>query len=465
MRRILDCGPLLSRPVLLGGNINYLVEYSSVLVALTIAGSDSIGGAGLEADLKAFASLGIHGTCVVTAITSQNTERVSGIFPVPIEHVLSQLDAVLGDAKVGSAKIGMLYSAKIASAVADRLAKENFPIVIDPVMVAGVGDSLHRKDLAKALRERLFPIATIVTPNRVEAEVLSGISIESWNDAKKACKKVGGMGPKAVLLKGGHFESAQATDLLFYKGRFHDISSPRLKAHVHGGGCTLSSFIAGYLAKDEDLKEAVVLAKARIHDSIASRYAVGKGIEVINPMAAVEKEVAKYSVLARLKEAAKRVESLLSSSWIPEVGINFVFALPRATGIDQVCGLEGRIISISGKPAHCGGVGFGASRHVATIALTSMQFDPEMRSAINLRFDKDNLARLRSAGLSIESFDRKKEPKGRKTMEWGTAEAIGNLGFIPDVIFDTGGVGKEPMIRLLGRDPEDILMKLRRAIV
>jgi hydroxymethylpyrimidine/phosphomethylpyrimidine kinase len=94
-----------------------------------------------------------------------------------------------------------------------------------------------------------------------------------------------------------------------------------------------------------------------------------------------------------------------------------------------------------------------------------MQFDPEMRSAINLRFDKDNLARLRAAGLSIESFDRKKEPKGRKTMEWGTAETIGNLGFIPDVIFDTGGVGKEPMIRLLGRDPEDILMKLRRAIV
>ena len=436
-----------------------------MLVALTVAGSDSIGGAGLEADLKAFASLGIHGACAVTAITSQSTQRVSRIFPVPVEHVLSQLDAILEDAKVASAKTGMLYSTEIASAVADRLAGEDFPIVVDPVMAAGVGGSLQKKDLVQAFNERLFPIATIVTPNRFEAEVLSGITIENRNDAKKACREIGGMGPKAVLLKGGHFDSALATDLLLYKGRFNEISSPRLEAHVHGGGCTLSSFIAGYFAKGEDLKEAVVLAKARIYDSIASRYAIGKGIEVINPMAAIEKDVARYSVLARLKGAVKEVESLLSSSWLPEVGTNFVFALPRATGIEQVCGLEGRIVSMGGEPTHSGGVGFGASKHVATIVLSTMQFDPEMRSAINLRFNEDNLACLRSAGLSIGRFDRKKEPKGRKTMEWGTAEAIRSLGFVPDVIFDMGSVGKEPMIRLLGKDPEDILTKLRRTLV
>jgi len=390
---------------------------------------------------------------------------VSAVFPVPARHVLTQLDAIFEDVKVASAKIGMLYSVEIARTVAERLAKEILPIVVDPVMVAGVGDSLHKKDLAQTLEERLLPIATIVTPNRFEAEVLSGITIKNWSDAKKACREIRGMGPKAVLLKGGHFDTALATDLLFYNGRFSEVSSPRFDMHVHGGGCALSSFIAGYLAKGEELKEAVALAKARICDSIASRYAIGKGIEVINPMAAIEKDVARYSVLMRLKGAVKQVESLLSSSWLPEVGTNFVFALPRANGIEGVCGLEGRIVSIRGEPARCGGIGFGASKHVAMIVLTAMRFDPEMRSAINLRFSDDNLASLKSAGLSIGNFDRKKEPKGMKTMEWGTADAIGRLGFVPDAIFDMGGVGKEPMIRLLGKDPEDILRKLRSTLV
>ncbi|MDD1768618.1 MAG: bifunctional hydroxymethylpyrimidine kinase/phosphomethylpyrimidine kinase [Methanomassiliicoccales archaeon] len=439
-----------------------MVHYSSMLVALTVAGSDSIGGAGLEADLKAFASLGIHGACAVTAITSQNTQRVSAIFPVPTKHVLSQLDAILSDVRISSAKTGMLYSAEIARTVAGRLAEETFPIVVDPVMVAGVGDSLHKRDLIKAFEDRLLPIATIVTPNRFEAEVLAGIAIKDWEDAKKACRLIGKMGPKAVLLKGGHFDGAMATDLFFSKGRFNEISSPRLEFHVHGGGCTLSSFVAGYLAKDKTLKEAVVLAKERVFDSIALRNSIGRGIEVINPMATVERDVARYSVLARLKEEVDHAKSLLTSSWLPEVGTNFVFALPGATGIEQVCGLEGRIISVGGEPAQCGCLDFGASKHVATIVLTAMKFDPEMRSAINLRLSTDNLARLRSAGLSIGGFEREKEPKGRKTMEWGTAETIRALGFVPDVIFDKGGVGKEPMIRLLGKDPEDVLTKLRR---
>lgn len=433
-----------------------------MLVALTVAGSDSIGGAGLEADLKAFASLSIHGVCAVTAVTSQNTRKVKSIFPIPIKHILSQLDAVLEDARISSAKIGMLYSAEIAEGVAKRLGREAFPIVVDPVMVAGVGDSLHKTDLIQALKDYLFPIATIITPNRYEAEALSGVSIKRWEDARKACKRIGVLGAKAVLLKGGHFDDPIAKDLLYYNGRLIEVSSPRLEAHVHGGGCAYSSFIAGYLAKGKELNEAVALAKARIFDSIASRYSIGKGVSLVNPMAAVEKDVARYSVLASLKHAVKEAETLLTPSWIPEVGTNFVFALPCATGIEQVCGVEGRIIPVGGVPTHCGSVDFGASKHVATIILTAMRSDPEVRSAINLRLSKENLACLRSAGLSIGSFEREKEPKGRKTMEWGTAETIRSMGLVPDVIFDRGSVGKEPMIRLLGRDPEDVLKKLNR---
>ncbi len=416
----------------------------------------------MEADLKAFASLGIHGVCAITAVTSQNTQRVVDIYPIPTDRILSQLDAVLGDVRVSSAKTGMLYSAEIARSVAKRLGKEQFPIVVDPVMVAGVGDSLHKADLVQAIRDDLLPIAAIVTPNRFEAEALSGVPIKRWEDARKACRKIGSMGAEAVLLKGGHFDAPTAKDLLYFKGKLTEVSSPRLDAHVHGGGCTYSSFIAGYLAKGVELREAVALAKYRIFDSIASGYSVGEGVSLANPMAAVEKDAARYSVLTRLRHAVRTAETLLSPSWIPEVGTNFVFALAHATEIEQVCGVEGRIIPVGAITAHCGCVEFGASKHVATIVLTAMRFDPEIRSAINLRLSDDNLADARSAGLSVGSFERKKEPRGRKTMEWGTAETIRAMGFVPDVIFDRGGVGKEPMIRLLGRDPEDVLAKLKR---
>lgn len=435
-----------------------------MLVALTIAGSDSIGGAGLEADLKVFASLGIHGACVITAITSQNTQRVSSILPIPPKHVISQLDAVLEDAKIASVKTGMLYSEEIVDAIVSRLTGFQFPIVVDPVLVAGVGDSLHRRNLIKALRDRLFPIAAIVTPNRSEAEVLSGVRIHSWNDSRKACREIARTGPKAVLLKGGHFNGAQAKDLLFIDGKFHEVSSQRLDARVHGGGCVLSSSIAGHLARGMNIKDAVFSAKAGVFESISTRYSVGKGVEVVNPMGSIERESMRYIVMIRLRKAAKEIESLLSLPWVPEVGINFVYALPMATDIEHVCGLEGRITSIGGSISHCGGVDFGASEHVARVVLAAMQFDPEMRSAINLRLSEENLTSLESAGMSLGSFGREKEPENRMTMEWGTRKAIETVGFVPDAIFDRGSVGKEPMIRLLGRDPNEILTKLRRVL-
>lgn len=226
----------------------------------------------------------------------------------------------------------------------------------------------------------------------------------------------------------------------------------------------LSSSIAGYLARGMNIKDAVFSAKAGVFESISLRYSVGKGIDVVNPMGSIERESMRYIVMTRLRKAAKEIESLLSLPWIPEVGINFAYALPMATDIEHVCGLEGRIASMGGSISHCGGVDFGASKHVARVVLAAMQFDQEMRSAINLRLSEKNLTILESAGMSLGNFDREREPKNRMTMEWGTRKAIETLGFVPDVIFDRGSVGKEPMIRLLGRDPNEILTKLRRVL-
>jgi hydroxymethylpyrimidine/phosphomethylpyrimidine kinase len=166
-----------------------------------------------------------------------------------------------------------------------------------------------------------------------------------------------------------------------------------------------------------------------------------------------------------LEEAVKVLEGMLNRDWVPEVGINFAYALPQARYHEDVCAMKGRIVSLGDEARHAGCLGFGASRHVARIVLAAMNHDPEMRSALNLRYSEDNLSKIIATGLEVASFDRRKEPKGVRTMEWGTVMAIKKAGKVPDVIFDKGGIGKEPMIRVLGRDPFNVLEKINPAML
>ena len=433
-------------------------------MALAIAGSDSIGGAGIQADIKAMAAVGVHAATVITCITSQNTQRVSDILPIPLEHVRSQLEMVLADAKVKAVKTGMLYNGDIAHLVASRLKGEGFPLVVDPVLVAGVGDSLHQENLVETLKRELLPLASCVTPNRHEAEVLSGLKIVDQEEARKACERISRHGPKAVLLKGGHFEGEAAVDILYSDHEFTELRYRRIPVKVHGSGCDLSSFIAAYLAKGIEPKEAVVQAKGRIAEAIESHYPVGKGLEIADPLASLRREEQRYSVMLSLKEATEELERILPREWVPEVGINFAYALPHARYYEDVCALEGRIVSSGNRVARSGCFAFGASRHVARIVVTAMSFDPGVRSALNLRYSENHVDQLKKSRLKAASFDREEEPEGEKTMEWGTRTVIERTGKVPDVIFDRGGVGKEAMIRLLGHDPQDVLRKLKRAI-
>jgi hydroxymethylpyrimidine kinase / phosphomethylpyrimidine kinase / thiamine-phosphate diphosphorylase len=432
-----------------------------MVVALTIAGSDSIGGAGIQADIKALASMGVHPASVITCITSQNTQSVSSILPIPIEHVLSQLEAVLGDAEVAAAKTGMLYSKEIAAAVAGRLATEGIPLVVDPVLVAGVGDSLHTRSLLNTLKDEIIPLASLVTPNRAEAEALVGKRIKSLTEARNACRIIQALGAKAVLLKGGHFESEQVTDLLLFEDEFVEVHAPRIEVKVHGSGCNLSSYIAGYLALGTGIKEAVISARSRLMDSMLAHYPVGGGLELLDSLATLKRESQRYIILVELEEAIAHLETRLTRDLVPEVGMNFVYALPHARYYEDVCGLEGRIVGRGAGATRTGCLAFGSSRHVARIVLTAMSYDPRIRSALNLRYSEANLTRLKGLGLSIGCFDRSEEPRQVKTMEWGTASVIEALGFVPDVIFDQGGMGKEPMIRVLGESPSNVLEKIQ----
>lgn len=256
-------------------------DAAAVPVALTIAGSDSSGGAGIQADLKTFTALGVYGASVITALTAQNTTGVTGVEAVAPAFVLAQMDAVLSDLDVGAIKTGMLANAEIVSAVAGRLAQvPRVALVVDPVMVATSGDVLLAGNAIGAIVRDLTPLATVVTPNLAEAARLLGTA-EAGSDAEaivQARALLRLTKARAVLLKGGHGGTAEAIDTLCDAGGVETFARPRLDTpHTHGTGCVLSAAIAALLARGADLKEAVARAKTFVWEGLKSGQSLGVG--------------------------------------------------------------------------------------------------------------------------------------------------------------------------------------------
>jgi hydroxymethylpyrimidine/phosphomethylpyrimidine kinase len=232
--------------------------------ALTIAGSDSGGGAGIQADLKTFSALGVYGASVITALTAQNTREVRAIHDVPAEFITAQIDAVFDDIRIDAVKIGMLSRPEAIDAVALGLERHSAsPVVLDPVMVAKSGDLLLQPKAVTRLRERLLPLATVLTPNLAEAGVLLDEPPPADENAMAAvCKRLARLGARFVLLKGGHLDAAQSVDILYDGTRTIHLPAPRIKTrNSHGTGCTLASAIAAYLAHGLEVPEAVSRAK------------------------------------------------------------------------------------------------------------------------------------------------------------------------------------------------------------
>lgn len=251
-------------------------------VALTIAGSDSSGGAGIQADLKTFAALGVYGASVVTALTAQNTQGVTGIHQVPADFVTAQIDAVFADLAVGAVKIGMVAELSVIAAIAAGLARwRPQHVVLDPVMVATSGDRLLRADAVDALRTKLIPLASVITPNLPEAAALLDEAVATTESAiSDQGRRLLAFGPRAVLIKGGHGQGAESIDYFVTGAATLPLSAPRVATdNTHGTGCSLSSAITAGLAKGEDMETAVRNAKAWVSAAIAAadRFAVGHG--------------------------------------------------------------------------------------------------------------------------------------------------------------------------------------------
>jgi hydroxymethylpyrimidine/phosphomethylpyrimidine kinase len=252
--------------------------------ALTIAGSDSGGGAGIQADLKTFAAFGVYGASAVTAITAQNTIGVRAIHEVPASMVSAQIDAVLDDIGTDAAKTGMLSSPEIIETVADRLrAHAVAALVVDPVMVAKSGDRLLREDAVRALRDLLLPLAAVVTPNAPEATVLSGIDVVDARSAREAARRIHDLGPVMVVVKGGHLDGDTSDDLVFDGRTFEVLSGRRIATrHTHGTGCTFSAAICACLARGLAPLEAVREARVYVQGAIEHAEPLGGGHGPVN---------------------------------------------------------------------------------------------------------------------------------------------------------------------------------------
>lgn len=252
----------------------------SIPAALTIAGSDSGAGAGIQADLKTFSALGVYGTTVITAVTAQNTRGVQRVYPLPPDLVGDEIDAVAVDFAVAATKTGMLPTVEIVDVVAAKVKEHRLPnLVVDPVMEAKGGATLMDDAAAQALANNLFPLAFVVTPNLPEAEALLGRRLVSEDDYRQACRDIAGLGPRFVVLKGGH-RAGEPVDLLYDREDqgFRTYRGPRLETpHTHGTGCTFASAVAAYIALGRDVPTAVGLAKAFVARAIRCSLSEGRG--------------------------------------------------------------------------------------------------------------------------------------------------------------------------------------------
>ncbi|MBT9175570.1 MAG: Hydroxymethylpyrimidine/phosphomethylpyrimidine kinase [candidate division WS2 bacterium] len=258
-------------------------------LALTIAGSDSGGGAGIQADLKTFSALGVFGMSVITALTAQNTLGVQGIYDISPEFIGQQIDSIFQDMGTDAIKTGMLSNSSTIRMVAQKMREYKVnKLVVDPVMVAKGGDRLLRAEAEDTLREALLPLCLVVTPNIPEAEVISGISIHSLMEMKKAARIIHQKGPKNVVIKGGHLEGDQSIDLLYDGQNFLELSAPRVNTtNTHGTGCTFASAITAHLAKGLSIPEAVENAKEYLTTilKLSSDLQIGRGVGPLNHLA------------------------------------------------------------------------------------------------------------------------------------------------------------------------------------
>ncbi len=429
---------------------------------LSIGGSDPSSGAGIQSDIKTFSSFNTHCLTVITAITSQNTSRFGIVEPISEKILKSQLASVMSDFKIDGIKIGMVYNSQIIKSLHQQLNKLKVPIVIDPVFKSTTGGSLIENSAIKDFQKFLIPLATVITPNKFEAEIISKTKINRKNTPEKIAKIIQKMGAENVVITGIQTKNNQISDFTLEKNKKYIISGDKISKINHGSGCNYSAAIILALAKKKSVRESVQFAKQFTYNSIKNAKKIGKGIAItdIQELDKINSELSDaINKFVEIKDIYKN---------IPECQINFVYSKERPKSIKDVLGISGRIVKAGKQAVVAGDLAYGGSKHVATALLIMNKKFPKICSAVNLKYQNSTLTKIKKSKLIVSSYDRNQEPKNIKlknsTIGWGIKNAIINSKKAPDVIFHKGDFGKEPMIIVFGENPNTILKKILKII-
>lgn len=448
-------------------------------VALTVAGSDSGGGAGIQADLKTFEARGVFGTSAITAVTAQNTTGVTASDPLDTATVREQICAVTADFPVGAVKTGMLATPPVVEAVTETFDEvgigtpgetaqsHRIPLVVDPVMVAEAGDPLLAEDAIALVRERLVPRATLLTPNISEAELLADRTIEDVADATAAAHELVGMGARAALVTGGHLPDpvdvlVESTPQGATDGRsVTRFEHPRIDGEAtHGTGCTVSAAITADLASGARLPDAVDDGITFVTRAIRFGYGYGDGAGPVNHLAALRTQADVTRCCRAVQQAAATLTKPSFAPLVPEVGMNVAVAPRYATTPSEVVAIDGRLHRTQSGVQATGGVAPGASSHIARFLLGIRETDPSVAAACNVRHAEDTRQIVREL-WDVECIDREEEPAHISgTMDWAAREAMSDRTRAPDAVLDDGAIGKEAMIRVVAATPRDLVEKL-----
>ena len=369
---------------------------------------------------------------------------------------------MVADFEVRAAKTGMLATAPVVEHVAGIVADADFPVVVDPVMVAASGDRLLEAD-AEAAYADLLAEAALVTPNADEAAVLTGVEVRDRETAVEAGEQLLEAGAGAALLKGGHVPGDTVVDVLVTPAGVETYDHPRVEpAATHGSGCTLASAIAAGLARGEALDEAVAAGIELLGRAVRYHLDVGQGPGAVHHLVALRDRAARETTSEAVEAAVRAFVDADVRPLVPEVGMNVVGATPYAEAVQDVAAVEGRITRTLSGVAPNRGVRFGASSHVARFLLAAREFDPGLRFAVNCRFDDDVEAALEAVDGPVAEYDRAGEPEAVKategsTMAWGARQAFEAATATPTAVVDRGEVGKEPLVKLLAADGQTLV--------
>ena len=429
---------------------------------LSIGGSDPSSGAGIQSDVKTFSALGAYGLTVITAITGQNTSNFGMIEPVSSKILKNQLESVISDFKIDGIKIGMVYNSEIIKTIFQQLKKLKIPVVVDPVIKSTTGGMLIEKSALIDFQKFIIPLATVITPNKFEAEILTKTKINSKNTPEKIAKILQKMGAKNVVITGIYTKKNKVSDLVLEKNKKYFILGKKISKINHGSGCIHSAGLLYALVKEKSIKESLEFAKQITFTAIKNSKKVGKGIVITN----VDKQDQIKIKLSNTINEFTQIKNIYKN--IPECQTNFVYSVQKPKSINDILGISGRIVKAGKEVIVAGDLSYGGSKHVATALLTVNKKYAKIHSAINLKYKKEIISKIKKLKLVTYEYDRSKEPQNVKikgsTIAWGIETAIKNSKKSPDFIYHKGGFGKEPMIIVFGKTPEAIIKKIIKII-